>query len=282
MPRLLPVLLVAACADLREHALTMDVTFPDGRVAAVEIEAPSVLEAGLQAATASWPAEEGADPRLVLAFSAYRLGTVGARSTILTLDGVEHDSGGPAEVEVDVDRLRWLGSGRFPFQHEGRVTGTFSDGLQRLDVDGAFTITERACGEQGGPVPSPACGAALPGNVGDAASWQVVAWVQDDCPAEIRDHYVDGDVITTDGRTLRLGEARPLRCVGTDPGRARVVQCGADDVVRVDGCRWAVAAMAHPDGQLRVSAAVVDEACEPAWCAVEASAFAPVEPADES
>lgn len=279
------LLLLTACdGDYQKHNLTLSIDVPDGRNRTLRVSEKSALENG----AAYWPtevAEPDPDDNLQLIdgflteFNLAAMGTQVPTYSEIVLDGRRWNSGGTGGVQITVERIHFTGSKRFPFSWEGRIGGTLNSGEGVLTLDGTFTNSEPSCQNGILNMGNSFCPAGLP--LGDPApTYLAESWVTG-CPDAITDLYVDGLEATFDpGKTFSIGAGQPLKCAGepetytqgADEFEVWEVICGHDTTVKVDGCTWAVTAIARPGiqdtMQFMLMAAIVDRGCDEQVCSL--------------
>ena len=240
----------------------------------------SEVEAGI----AVWPApgeQETGEPVFLTSVQEFLIGPQGSDFSEYDHAGGHYNSGGSATVEVVVERITWNDSSRFPFTHEGRLSGA----IEALEVEGEFLLNERNCLNSVLSEGNLSCGGGY-FNLGPERPqvMEVQGFERDDCPQEIRDEYIDGTTIEAWDDRLEWGTATAVDCVpvardttltsGDESWEGGPYVCGADTTITVDGCDWEVVVFANPQGTFWVVGGVVDEACEPAQCAVTVASVA--------
>lgn len=259
------ILLLGGCSDsLGSLTLHYDGTVSGTFRASSGEASPYVLGEGAQ-----WPAEEDwaeGDDQFLTNFTRFRLGAQQAFTTELDVQDLRFNNGGTGTVLFHVDRIKWNNSARFPFVHEGRISGE----LEGLTLDGTFTVSEDNCTNTIINGDNIACGGYWPDVERGDVERTIVSWTEDDCPADVRALYVDGDVIEASTGRIDLGGKHTLSCVdiGTE-ANGGPYQCGDDSTVNVDGCEWAVTAFSSPENWFMLTAAIVDDACEEQTCRMQ-------------
>ncbi|MCB9765859.1 MAG: hypothetical protein H6739_39160 [Alphaproteobacteria bacterium] len=291
---ILGALALTACSrEQRDGLLELTVFKDDGSTYEMSVEEPTRWDEtliGTQGARASWPYADDitadTEDYLVVDFRPGRVGAFEAAVAELRFDGGQVLSNvGAGGLMVTVERLRWNDDARFPFTHEGRLEGFV--GMQQ--VEGTFTVDHLSC-ESEDQDSTLQCGALWPATDQDALQVDLISFSQDDCPAAVRDLYLDGAEATFGRKSFQVGAAETLDCVDTGPGsvgeltsgeetfEAGPYVCGGNAEVEAEGCTWSVSAWARwrnaPGDVLAfgVEAAIIDGSCDHAECAALLSA----------
>lgn len=257
--------LLAGCVD-GHHTIAITVTDPDGDVWEDKVGGETAWTEDEQGkVSASWPAEDdiGNDFPIALTtgFLPYQPGTWQAPWTTLTFDGTAHTTLSDGAM-FTVKHVRFTGNPHFPFVQNGTFVGAVDD----YAYEGKFDLGPADC-EAGGA----GCGATV-ADLKAEASYTIDGWSETTCPNDVLGRYIDGTTLTfsvKDG--ARVGQAEALDCVVTDNKAGRVI-CGADDVMKVGGCKWSVTAVFVPGDAptFSIAAGTLGD-CEPTLCEVAAT-----------
>lgn len=262
-----------ACAPtMRTEALKLRVTTPDGEEIRDTVRAPTSWDLdSLGVAFAAWPHASEFGPDLDLGLMAqiypFQPGAYTSATSTLVLDG-ETITSASGEVVVDVARVKWTGSGHFPFVYEGEIRGDIAGHA----VEGSWTISNDDCADD--LVAGYGCGGSFPTGDFEEVAWEV-SWRETACPVEITERWIGGTTVTLSRGGADAG-ADALGCAVTDTVDFQLI-CGDDARIEAGGRTWAVTAVAwhgpHYTGQdmeFAVNAGTVDEG-EPLVCTARAT-----------
>lgn len=270
-----------ACDEAQQvHTLKMDVSTPEGKTNSYKIKERSSWDYdSLGVAFAAWPHasefSEVMEVGLMVDFYPWQPGTYLSNNAFLVLDGITYGQQGSLSL-VD-QQSHFTGNGNFPFEAEGRVEGI----VEGHTISGEWDISNDNCGND--VVAGAGCGFNFPTADMVEQVWEVTSYSSyGPCPQELVDRYFDGNQITIGPKGAHMGKGDGLECVLTEPEVYKAI-CGTDDTVKIDGCTWAVTAVAWPGNSylgntpaFGILAGTLGSDCEPQTCSHIAASFTPV------